>query len=76
LVIHRLIGQHDEKNLFRANKFLEFLHHPQFIAESRRPDTPYSLYEGFAGTACFVMDALQPQEAEFPFFNISNNYTN
>ena len=29
-----------------------------------------SLYEGTAGTACFLADVLNPDEAEFPFFDV------
>ena len=37
---------------------------------ARIPDTPYSLYEGLAGTACFYNDLLHPNNASFPFMNI------
>ena len=29
-----------------------------------------SLYEGTAGTVCFLADVLNPDDAEFPFFDI------
>ena len=29
-----------------------------------------SLYEGTAGTACFLADVLNPDDAEFPFFDV------
>ena len=29
-----------------------------------------SLYEGLAGTACFLADVLNPDDAEFPFFDV------
>ncbi len=74
LVIYNLLEQQDPKYIYRAAKFAEYLQHPQFIKEARRPDCPYSLYEGISGTACFVMDLLEPENAEFPFFNLKNNY--
>jgi hypothetical protein len=74
LVIYNLLNQKEPKYLYRAVKFAEFLKDPQFLQEAKRPDSPYSLYEGIAGTACFVLDLLQPEKAEFPFFNLNNNY--
>jgi len=75
LILHRLLDCKDEKHLYRAYRFAEFLSTPQFVREARRPDCPYSLYEGTAGTACFLADVLNPSLAEFPFFNLYNNYT-
>ncbi|XP_064615891.1 LOW QUALITY PROTEIN: lanC-like protein 3 [Liolophura sinensis] len=60
----------DPKYLYRAQKFAEFIFTPDFKSGARRPDTPYSLYEGWAGTACFLGDLLQPDKAEFPFFDV------
>ena len=37
---------------------------------ARTPDAPYSLFEGIAGTACFLNDLLQPHKAEFPLCNV------
>ncbi|ODN01842.1 LanC-like protein 3 [Orchesella cincta] len=74
LVLNRLLEGKDPKQLYRAGKFAEFLECPQFLKEANRPDCPYSLYEGWAGTVCFLMDLLQPEAAEFPFFNLDVNY--
>ncbi len=74
LVIHQLLQGQDLKHLYRAGKFAEFLETPQFQAQARRPDNPYSLYEGWAGTVCYLMDLLQPEMAEFPFFNLNVSY--
>lgn len=74
LLINNLLDGKDPKHLYRALKFAEFLKNPTFLKEARRPDCPYSLYEGVAGTACFVLDLLQPIKAEFPFFNVYVNY--
>ncbi len=68
LLLYRLTS--DERHLYRALKFAEFLFTEEFEKGSRRPDTPYSLYEGLAGTVCFLVDLLQPQRAEFPFFDV------
>lgn len=68
LLLYRLTG--DEKHLHRANKFAEFMETKEFQQGARTPDTPYSLFEGLAGTACFLVDLLQPHRAEFPFFDV------
>lgn len=68
LLLHRLTG--DPKHLYRAMKFAEFLETETFTDEARKPDRPYSLFEGIAGTVCFLVDLLQPDKAEFPFMNV------
>ena len=68
LLMFRLTG--DNRYLHRANKFAEFLQDQQFLSEASTPDCPWSLYEGLAGTLCFVADLLQPDKAHFPFFDI------
>ncbi|CAG0880357.1 unnamed protein product [Cyprideis torosa] len=67
LLLYRLTKE--EKYLYRAMKFQEFLFSSE-IRRARTPDTPYSLYEGLAGTACFLVDLLHPEEARFPFMNV------
>ncbi|XP_060589848.1 lanC-like protein 3 [Ruditapes philippinarum] len=67
LLLYRLTG--DQKHLYRALKFAEFLFSQEF-QQARIPDSPYSLYEGWGGTVCFLADLLQPEKAEFPFFDI------
>lgn len=67
LLLYRLTG--DQKHLHRALKFAEFLFTQEF-QQARIPDSPYSLYEGWAGTVCFLADLVQPDKAEFPFFNV------
>ena len=68
LLLYRLTS--DEKHIHRALKFAEFTQSDEFKSKARRPDNPYSLYEGLAGTVCFLTDLLQPQRAEFPFFDV------
>ena len=60
----------DPKHLHRAVKFAEFLTTPMFQQNAKTPDSPYSLYEGWAGTVCYLADLLQPQKAEFPLFDV------
>lgn len=69
LLMYRLTGG-DRKHLYRALCFRRFLESEQFLCESREPDCPYSLYEGLAGTVCFLVDLLEPEQAAFPFMNI------
>ena len=68
LLLYRMTS--DEKHLHRALKFAEFMQTKQFQQSARRPDSPFSLYEGLAGTMCFIADLLQPTKAEFPFFDV------
>lgn len=70
LMLFRLTG--DSKHLYRAMKFAEFLESEAFHNEARKPDRPLSLYEGIAGTVCYLIDLLQPEKAEFPFMILFN----
>lgn len=51
-------------------RFAEFLFTEEFKAGSRALENVYSLFEGFSGTVCFLVDLLQPNQAEFPLFSI------
>ncbi|XP_021933931.1 lanC-like protein 3 isoform X2 [Zootermopsis nevadensis] len=68
LLLYRLTG--DPKHLHRARAFAYFVFTPTFSEEARRPDTPYSLYEGQAGTVCYLVDTMTPDQAAFPFFDV------
>ncbi|XP_063709681.1 lanC-like protein 3 homolog [Culicoides brevitarsis] len=68
LMMYRLTG--DQKFLYRAIKFFEFLTNPDFLKHARTPDHPFSLYEGIAGTVCYLIDLLEPQKASFPFMEV------
>lgn len=68
LVMYRL--SKNSKYLYRALQFANFLTHPDFLRYARRPDCPYSLYEGLAGTVCFLVDLIHPEFAAFPFMNV------
>lgn len=67
LLLYRLTGE--PIHLHRALQFASFLFKDEFKS-ARTPDSPYSLYEGLAGTVCYLADLLQPENAEFPFFNV------
>nr|CAB3263379.1 lanC-like protein 3 [Phallusia mammillata] len=68
LLMYRLTG--DSKRLYRAERFANFLLSEKFKREARIPDKPYSLFEGLAGTVCFLTDLLKPTTAEFPLCNV------
>ncbi|KAM6446859.1 lanC-like protein 3 [Liasis olivaceus] len=68
LLLYRLTG--NSKYMYRAQRFAEFLFTEEFKAGSRALENVYSLFEGFSGTVCFLVDLLQPNQAEFPLFSI------
>lgn len=68
LLLYRLTG--DPRHLHRTAKFAEFLTSSEFQREAKTPDRPLSLYEGLAGTVCFLIDMLQPDKASFPFMDV------
>ncbi|KAH9382306.1 hypothetical protein HPB48_008838 [Haemaphysalis longicornis] len=51
LLLYRLTA--DLRWLHRARQFAEFMFTDEF-KQARTPDCPYSLFEGLAGTACFL----------------------
>lgn len=59
----------DKKYLYRACKFAEWcLDYGKHGC--RTPDSPFSLFEGVAGTVYFLADLLQPTKAKFPAFEV------
>ncbi|GFR62046.1 LanC-like protein 3 [Elysia marginata] len=68
LLLYRLTN--DKKHLHRALQFANFILSEEFQKGAEAQDYPFSLYEGLAGAVCFMLDCLQPERAEFPFFNI------
>ncbi len=68
LLLYRLTK--DPKYLHRAVQFAEFMESQEFKQGANTPDCPFSLFEGLAGTACFLTDVLQPDMAEFPLFDV------
>jgi hypothetical protein len=67
LILYRLTN--DPRHLHRASCFADFLTNETFLREARQPDHPHSLYEGSAGTICFLIDLLNPLQATFPFMD-------
>ncbi|XP_024401743.1 lanC-like protein GCL1 isoform X2 [Physcomitrium patens] len=68
LALYRLCGE--KKHLFRAHQFGKFLHKnaKQLIrnGEMHGGDHGYSLYEGWAGTACLWLDLAGADASRFP----------
>lgn len=60
----------DPKHLYRALEFYNFMNTGEFQSGARTPDYPYSLFEGLAGTACFLADLTDPNQAKFPFSDV------
>ncbi|KAJ8924535.1 hypothetical protein NQ315_007333 [Exocentrus adspersus] len=69
LLLYRLT-KGDNKYLYRALRFYEFMESEEFKSNSRMPDHPYSLYEGLAGTVCFLADLRYPLKGVFPFSDV------
>lgn len=65
LALFRITG--DEKHLYRAVKFSEWIF-DYGQHGCRKADRPMSLFEGLAGTICFLVSMLDPWSAEFPAF--------
>ncbi|KAJ1528766.1 hypothetical protein ONE63_007153 [Megalurothrips usitatus] len=68
LILYRLTQ--NQMYLQKAQQFAQFIFSDEFQAGSRSPDTPFSLFEGLAGTVCYLSDVLQPTRAAFPFMDI------
>lgn len=68
LLMYRLTG--NLKYLHRAHCFADYLTASEFVENARTPDRWDSLYEGLAGTVCYLIDLLEPNTARFPFMNI------
>uniref|UniRef100_A0A672GWT5 Glutathione S-transferase LANCL1 n=1 Tax=Salarias fasciatus TaxID=181472 RepID=A0A672GWT5_SALFA len=59
----------DPKHLYRACMFADWcMNYGKHGC--RTPDTPYSLFEGMAGTIYFLADLLQPLKSRFPAFEL------
>ncbi|KAL1022180.1 hypothetical protein UPYG_G00023180 [Umbra pygmaea] len=60
---------HDPKHLYRACMFADWcMNYGKHGC--RTPDTPFSLFEGMAGTIYFLADLLQPLKSKFPAFEL------
>lgn len=60
----------EQRYLHRAARMAEFLDDKSFLSVARVPDRQYSLFEGLAGTVCFLCDLLEPDLASFPFMEL------
>lgn len=69
IVLYRITE--NPKYLYRAIQFMKFLENELFKEFATVPDRPFSLYEGLAGTVCFLIDLLQTGKAFFPFMNLT-----
>ncbi|XP_073318548.1 glutathione S-transferase LANCL1 [Pagrus major] len=59
----------DPKHLYRACVFADWcMNYGRHGC--RTPDTPFSLFEGMAGTIYFLADLLDPMRARFPCFEV------
>ncbi|XP_026218941.1 glutathione S-transferase LANCL1 [Anabas testudineus] len=59
----------DPKHLYRACMFADWcMNYGKHGC--RTPDTPFSLFEGMAGTIYFLSDLLQPMKSRFPAFEV------
>jgi hypothetical protein len=61
----------DEKWLYRAVKFAEFMNTKEFLKGASQPDHPNSLFEGAAAACCLYADLIEPEKACFPLFDFS-----
>ncbi|XP_060521281.1 lanC-like protein 3 homolog [Cylas formicarius] len=68
LILYRMTGV--PMYLHRGVAFYKFMSSDIFKAEARRPDNPYSLYEGTTGTVCYLADLTSISQAVFPFSDI------
>nr|XP_023683667.1 lanC-like protein 1 [Paramormyrops kingsleyae] len=67
LALYKATG--DLKHLYRACKFAEWCM-DYGKHGCRTPDTPFSLFEGMAGTVYFLADLTQPLRSKFPAYEI------
>ena len=61
---------HNLRHLYRAHQFAQYMFTEEFRELARTPDSPFSLFEGWAGTLCFLVDLLDPNTSAFPFFDV------
>lgn len=60
---------HNLKHLYRALKFAEVcLDYGKHGC--RTPDSPFSLFEGMAGTIYFLFDIIEPEKSLFPSYEV------
>uniref|UniRef100_A0A0N5ALL8 LanC-like protein 3 n=1 Tax=Syphacia muris TaxID=451379 RepID=A0A0N5ALL8_9BILA len=68
LMLYRLTQQ--ERFLHYARCFALIFCSSNFKRNARTPDSPLSLYEGIAGSLCYLCDLAEPINAQFPLIPI------
>lgn len=68
LIMYRLTK--NPKYLYRAMNFAYFLEDPLFSEYVYTPNGRWSLYEGLAGTVCYLIDLMHNENASFPFMDV------
>ena len=58
--------------LIKLSMYYDYVYNvsQEFSLGARSPDCPLSLYEGWSGTVCFLLDILDPDKAAFPFSDV------
>ncbi|KAI6214146.1 LanC-like protein 3-like protein [Aphelenchoides besseyi] len=69
LLLYRVVN--DPTLLERAKAFALIMMDQKFEQLSNVPDSPYSLFEGWAGALCFLIDLHNPGRAQFPLLPIN-----
>lgn len=57
--------------LDKAKVFALIMLSESFKKASRTPDCPWSLFEGWAGSLCFLVDLLTPTKSQFPLLPLN-----
>ncbi|KAI1724300.1 lanthionine synthetase c-like protein [Ditylenchus destructor] len=69
LLLYRITSE--EEYLSKAKVFATIVMNPGFLDNANTPDNPYSLFEGLAGTLCYLADMFEPMRAQFPMIPIA-----
>ncbi|CAD5219102.1 unnamed protein product [Bursaphelenchus okinawaensis] len=64
LLLSRVVN--DPQLLLKAKAFAVIMMDPNFESLSSVPDSPFSLFEGWAGALCYLVDLRNPVRAQFP----------
>ncbi|KAF7633150.1 hypothetical protein Mgra_00007429 [Meloidogyne graminicola] len=57
--------------LDKAKTFALIMMSEEFNNAARTPDNPFSLFEGWAGSLCFLIDLITPMKAQFPLLPLN-----
>jgi len=68
LVLYRLTKE--SKYLSRARYFADWIDGDRGKSVDMKPDCPFSLFEGFSGSAVFLSDLLDPERSQLPLFDV------